>query len=136
VHVVEYQDQRPAGGQLLDQRSERAMVSIALGAGTCLRFSESPQRREHAGEMRKMLPESLEATRLERAQEVIQCLDQGGEWHLPLELGTSRGQDRVTAPGGTRPELSKQPGLTDTGLPENASTRHAPSLTSRNAPSI
>jgi len=105
VEVVEDEDQWPPRRQLIHQRADRPVVSVALGGRSRLGLGEIADRREHAGEMGQMMTEGLQAPRLERAQEVVEGLDEGGERHLPLELGAPPREHGVPAPGGPRRKL-------------------------------
>ncbi len=118
LQVVEQDDHRRAGGELLEQRADGAVRAVALVLQRRRRRRVArADRGEHAGELRHAVAEHpLQPVLAEPGGVVVERVDPDAEREVALELGPAAGEDDAAALGAARGELLEHPRLADPGL--------------------
>src|SRR5207247_3642822 len=88
VEVVERQRQGLLGGEESEQLADRRVCPVALVLRGGGRLAQSREGREDLPELaQSLLPKSLESARALGRQVVIECVGEGAEGQVSLELG-------------------------------------------------
>ncbi len=118
LQVVEQHEHRRGGGELLEQRADRAMGAIALvlqRGGRC--GARGADGGQHARELGDAVAEHpLDPLGAEPGDVVVERVDPHAERQVLLELGAAAGQDDAVALLPAAGELLQHAGLADAGL--------------------
>ena len=128
VDVIEREHQRLPARQPLEYAPDRVVEPVPLGALPPARaaFRLPGQRREDLGELpRDVFVKRPEHDRLERAEVVVERVDDQAERDVELELGRAALEHQIPTILAAATELREQPRLPDPGLTHDL---HAPRL--------
>ena len=119
MHVVEREHHRLALGQPLEQAPHRVVQPVALGALTAAGLAPvlAGQRREDRRELgHQALVQRPQERGLQRAQVVVERVDDQPERDVALELGGAALEHQVAPVLALAAKLREQPGFADARL--------------------
>jgi hypothetical protein len=118
VEVVESHDQGALAGKPAEQGTEGTQKTVALfGPDGGVLSGVLDERRKHPGEQTYLLVGQIKPVSPDRADRVVERVDDHPKWHVGLELGRPTRSRLVAALLGPNQSFADQRCLPDAGLP-------------------
>jgi hypothetical protein len=119
VDVVEQKDQRSFLRKSLEQSAHRPVAAVSLvDSGRRRTGRETRERRENPGQLANpLIVEALQEARFKSLQVLVERIHEQRKGEILLELRRRPRQHQVTAPLGTRHQVSEKTRLSYSGLP-------------------
>ena len=121
VHVVQREHQRLRGREPAEQLEHGAMRAVALGGEHRRGGLEIGERREYAGELRRL--QAAQAACVERSQVRVERVDERAVGQVALELGGPAREHEHPAAAGVVLQRAQQARLADPGLARDGDDR-------------
>jgi hypothetical protein len=118
VDVVEREQDRPFGGQVLERGPDRLVAPVSLHLQRALEPSRrAGQRWQQCRELGQAVGvDRPQRRRFEPPEHVVERIDDQPERHVLLQLAAASGDHREALRLGAHSQLRQQPGLADAGL--------------------